>query len=125
MNRHYTELLNQPRGPFTVILDKSWEDIPLDHLFDTSIDPDTGEPYHDIERMAQQIDSGILDYFVLRVRVFFHSIELVADYCGGFLYADATEVLKDGVAEDMIQTAFDNAVVAARELKQQFAELVV
>jgi hypothetical protein len=125
MNRHYTELLNQPRGPFTVILDKSWEDIPLDHLFDTSIDPDTGEPYHDIERMAQQIDSGILDYFVLRVRVFFHSIELVADYCGGFLYADATEVLKDGVAEDMIQTAFDNAVVAARELKQQFAELVI
>ena len=125
MNRHYTELLNQSRGPFTVILDKSWEDIPLDHLFDTSIDPDTGEPYHDIERMAQQIDSGILDYFVLRVRVFFHGIELVADYCGGFLYADATEVLKDGTAEDMIQTAFDNAVVAARELKQQFAELVV
>jgi hypothetical protein len=125
MNRHYTELLNQPRGPFTVILDKSWEDIPLDYLFDTSIDPDTGEPYHDIERMAQQIDSGVLDYFVLRVRVLFHDIELVEDYCGGFLYADATEVLKDGVAEDMIQTAFDNAVVAARELKQQFAELVV
>jgi hypothetical protein len=125
MNRHYTELLNQSRGPFTVILDKSWEDIPLDHLFDTSIDPDTGEPYHDIEHMAQQIDSGVLDYFVLRVRVLFHGIELVADYCGGFLYEDATEVLKDGVAEDMIQTAFDNAVVAARELKQQFAELVV
>ena len=35
--RDWTELLREQRNGFEVIVDKTWEDIPLDHLFDTSI----------------------------------------------------------------------------------------
>jgi hypothetical protein len=67
--RYYDTLLDEQRGPFQVIVDKTWEDIPLGDLFDTSIDPETDKPYYDVEEMARQIDRGDLDYFMLRVRV--------------------------------------------------------
>jgi len=124
MNRHYDELLNEPRGQFTVVVDKTWEDIPLNHLFDDSSD-ENGKPYYDIEDIARKVDRGDLDWFMLRVRVFYKGVELGTDYCGGFLYEDARDVLKDGTAEDMIQWCIDGAIVAAREMKQRFAELVV
>jgi hypothetical protein len=120
---HYTTLLDEQRGPFQVIVDKTWEDIPLADLFDTSIDPETNLPYYDVAEMAQQIDRGDLDYFMLRVRVLFDGHELAADYVGGFLYEDAREVLRDGTAEDMIYTATEAAKTAAAELFHKLQQL--
>jgi hypothetical protein len=110
--RHWEELLCEQRNGLTVVVDKSWEDIPLDHLFDTSIDPDTGRPYYDVEDMAQKIDRGDLDYFMLRARVMYNELELGSHIVGGFLYEDAREVLTDGMAEDLIYAAEQEAQAA-------------
>ena len=114
--RHWDELLREPREGFEVVVDKTWEDIPLDHLFDTSIDPDTGKPYFDVEQMAREIDRGDLDYFMLRARVLLDGHELGSHIVGGFLYEDAREVLKDGMAEDCIYAALQEAKAEARRL---------
>ena len=122
--RDYTELAHYQRNGFDVIVDKTWEDIPLDHLFDTSIDPDTGLPYYDVEQMARQIDRCELDYFMLRVRVLLDGHELGSHYVGGFLYEDAMEVLRDGTAEDMIYEAMREAKTEARRLVGSLAKVI-
>jgi hypothetical protein len=114
--RHWDELLREQRNGLTVVVDKSWEDIPLDHLFDTSIDPDTGKPYYDVKDMADQIDRGDLDYFMLRARVMYNELELGEHIVGGFLYEDAREVLRDGMAEDLIYAAEQEARAALPDL---------
>jgi hypothetical protein len=115
--RHWDELLREPRDGFEVVVDKTWEDIPLDHLFDTSIDPDTGKPYYDVEDMARKIDRCDLDYFMLRARVLLDGHELGSHIVGGFLYEDARETLKDGMAEDLIYSAMEEARKEARRLQ--------
>jgi hypothetical protein len=107
--RDYTTLATLQREGFDIVVDKTWEDIPLDHLFDTSTDPDTGKPYFDIHEMYTQIELGSLDYFMLRVRALVDGHELGSSYVGGFLYEDASEVLRDGTADSMIDEAVDEA----------------
>jgi hypothetical protein len=114
--RHWDELLRETRGGFEVVVDKSWEDIPLESLFDTSIDPDTGKPYFDVKDMARKIDRGDLDYFMLRARVLLDGHEMGSHVVGGFLYEDARETLKDGMAEDCIYSAMEEAKTEARRL---------
>jgi hypothetical protein len=80
-------------------------------------------PYYDVEEMAQQIDRGDLDYFMLRVRVLFEGHELAADYVGGFLYEDAREVLRDGTAEDMISCTIEQAKESAATLFHKLQQL--
>jgi hypothetical protein len=123
--RHWDKLLEETRGPLTVIVDKTWEDIHPSDLFDTSTDPDTGKPYFDIAEMCYKIDRGDLDWFMLRARVFFEGVELGSEIVGGFLYEDAREVLTDGVAEDLIYEAMREAKIGAALLKEKFEELEV
>ena len=124
MQRHYDELAHYERDGFDVIVDKTWEDIPLADLFDTSIDPDTGKPYFDVEDMARKIDRCELDYFMLRVRVLLDGHELGSHYVGGFLYEDAREVLRDGVAEEMIYEAMLEAREEARRLVGSLSKVI-
>ena len=123
MQRHYDQLATYERNGFEVIVDKTWEDIPLDHLFDTSIDPDTGKPYYDVKDMARKIDRGDLDYFMLRARVLLDGHEMGSHVVGGFLYEDAREVLKDGMAEDLIYQAMSEAKTEVLRLRSKLAEL--
>jgi hypothetical protein len=103
--RYWDTLLEEKRNGLDVIVDKTWEDLPLDHCFDTSIDPDTGKPYFDVAEMSAKIDRGDLDYFMLRARVMYNGLELGSSIVGGFLYEDASEVLTDGTANDLIWEA--------------------
>jgi hypothetical protein len=121
--RHWDELLREDRAGFEIVVDKSWEDIPLESLFDTSIDPDTGKPYFDVKDMAQKIDRGDLDYFMLRARVLLDGHELGEHIVGGFLYEDAREVLTDGMAEDLIYQAMSEAKTEVLRLRGKLAEL--
>jgi hypothetical protein len=121
--RDWTELLREPRMGFEIIVDKTWEDIPLDHLFDTSIDPDTGKPYYDVKDMARKIDNCDLDYFMLRARVLLDGHEMGSHIVGGFLYEDARETLKDGMAEDLIHCAMYEAKTEVLRLRSKLAEL--
>jgi hypothetical protein len=117
--RDWTELLREPRLGFEIIVDKTWEDIPLDHLFDTSIDPDTGKPYFDVKDMARKIDNCDLDYFMLRARVLLDGHEMGQHIVGGFLYEDARETLKDGMAEDLIYQAMSEAKTEVLRLRER------
>ena len=121
--RDWTELLREQRKGFEIIVDKTWEDIPLDHLFDTSIDPDTGKPYYDVKDMARKIDNCDLDYFMLRARVLLDGHEMGQHIVGGFLYEDARETLKDGMAEDLIYQAMSEAKTEVLRLRSKLAEL--
>ena len=112
-------------GQLRIVVDKTWEDSHPRDLFDTSIDPDTGRPYFDIEQMCQDIDDDKLDWFVLRARVFYENIELGRSIVGGFLYEDAREVLQDGTAEDLMWEAMQEAKKRAATLKTKFMELEV
>jgi hypothetical protein len=117
--RDWTELLREQRKGFEVIVDKTWEDIPLDHLFDTSIDPDTGKPYYDVKDLARKIDNCDLDYFMLRARVLLDGHEMGSHIVGGFLYEDAREVLTDGMAEDLIYQAMSEAKTEVLRLRER------
>lgn len=104
--RHYETLATYDRNGFTVIVDKTWEDIDPADCFDDSC--------YDIKDMYNKINSGDLDWFMLRVRVLIDDVELSSEYLGGCLYEDAREVLTDGTAEDLIHTAIEDAKSKAR-----------
>ena len=121
LSRPWEVLSKQDRDGFTVIVEKTYEDCHPRDLFDTSIDPDTGLPYYDVDQICRDIDSGDLDWFILRVRVLLDGVELGSDVVGGFLYEDARDVLTDGVAEDMIWTAMTEAEKRVVELADSFS----
>ena len=112
-------------GQLRIVVDKTWEDMHPKDCFDTSIDPDTGKPYFDIDEMCRKIDAYQLDWFMLRARVFYEDIELGRTIVGGFLYEDAREVLQDGTADDLIYDAMQEARERAAELKTKFMDLEV
>ena len=125
MQRYYDTLLEEDRGQFHVVIDKTWEDLDPADLFDTSIDPDTGKPYFDMDEIYSKINDGRLDWFMLRCRVFYEGVELAEDFIGGFLYEDAREILTDGVGEDIIEETIRQAKDAAVVMKAKFADLVI
>ena len=100
MTRYYDTLLEEQRGPFTVIVDKTWEDLNPRDLFDDCLD---------VEEIIKDIDRGHLEWFMLRTRVIFEGVELAAEYLGGCLYEEPKECLTDGMAEDQIYQALQNA----------------
>ena len=123
--RDYTVLAELDREGFNVIVDKTLEDLHPQDSFDTSINPDTGKPYYDIEEICRKIDRGELDWFMLRVRVMHEDIELAVNYVGGFLYEDAAEVLRDGTAEDMISETVAEAQKRIPQLVEGLSKLAV
>ena len=109
--RHYDELLREQRGPFTIVVDKTWEDLSPRDMFEED----------DVEEICRKIDNCTYDWFMLRTRVFFMDVELAANYLGGCLYEDAREVLTDGIAEDQIYATLLESKQPFIELKQQIA----
>ena len=99
--RYYDELARYEREGFEVIVDKTWEDMdPADSFDDTC---------YDIKEIREDINSGKLDWFMLRVRALVDGHELGSAYLGGCLYGDPKNVLTDGTAEDMIEEALVEA----------------
>lgn len=74
---------------------------------------------YDIQDMVRKIDYGVWDWFQLRVRAHAAGVELGRAQLGGCLYADRSDVLTDGVAEDLIQEALDQARETVSKLKDQ------
>jgi len=113
--RYYDELAVYERNGFDVIVDKSYEDIHPSDLFDDS--------EFDIKQLCQDIESGNLDWFMLRVRVMVENIELSSEFLGGCLYKDAKEVLTDGTAEDLIDMALTEAKKDVYRLYKKFQDI--
>ena len=99
--KYYDKLAEYERDGFTVVVDKTWEDIALRDCFDDSC--------YDIRDMEDKVECGYLDWFMLRVRCFVEGSELGSAYLGGCLYEDAKECLTDGTAEDIIYQALEEA----------------
>jgi hypothetical protein len=113
--RYWDELASYDRNGFFVIVDKTWEDLNPRDMFDDSIT--------DLDQMCRDINSGALDWFMLRVRVLVDGHELASEYLGGCLYTDAREVLTDGMAEDLIDQAMVTAKRDVYRLYKRFQEL--
>ena len=115
MTRYYDTIAEFSRDGYDIIVDKSWEDLDPKDLFDDSVS--------DIKQIYEDINSGSLDWFMLRVRVLVEGLELAEEFLGGCLYKDAREVLSDGTAEDLINTALDQAEARVYHLSRKFTEL--
>ena len=102
MTRNYEEIDSFERNGFTVIVDKTYEDMNPKDCFD--------DECWDMKQMFDDIESGRLDWFMLRVRIMVDEYELASEFLGGCLYEDAREVLRDGTAQDLI----DQAMITAR-----------
>jgi len=113
--RYYDELATYEREGYTIIVDKSYEDMDPKDCFDDTC--------FDMKEMYNDIDSGNLDWFMLRVRVLVEGLELADEYLGGCLYKDAREVLTDGTAEDIIDQAIDRAKGQVYRLSRVFGGL--
>ena len=115
MTRYYDTLAEFERDGYDIIVDKSYEDMHPSESFDNEC--------YDIKELCEDIDSGRLDWFMLRVRVMVEGLELAEEYLGGCLYKDAKEVLTDGTAEDLIDSAIEQAKTQVYRLSRKFTEL--
>jgi hypothetical protein len=115
MTRYYDTIAEFEREGYTIIVDKSYEDIHPSDLFDDSC--------HDIKEICDKINRGDYDWFMLRVRVLVEGLELAEEFLGGCLYEDAREVLSDGTAEDIIDQAMTDAKKQVYRLSRKFTEL--
>lgn len=113
--RYYDTLLDEVRGPFQIIVDKTWEDLHPSDMF---------EP-EDVADICTRIDRGDLDWFMLRTRVLYQGVELSEEYLGGCCYERAADVLTDGTAEDQIYQALLHAQPVVSDYKKKFAQLDV
>jgi len=109
MTRNYEEIDSFERSGFTIIVDKTWEDISPRDCFDDSVT--------DIKQMFEDIESGRLDWFMLRVRIMVDEYELASEFLGGCLYENPRDVLTDGTAEDLIAQAM---ITAKREVYRMY-----
>ena len=108
--RHYDEIAQFERDGFTIVVDKTWEDIdPWDHL---------SECFDDRDELYRKINNYDLDWFMLRVRVMLDGHEMGSHYLGGCLYDwnKVNDVMTDGTAEDCIAEALHEARAEARKL---------
>lgn len=115
MQIYYDELATYEREGFTVIVDKTYEDMHPRDSFDDSVS--------DIDEICRDIDRGHLEWFMLRVRVLVEGLELSSQHLGACLYEDAREILTDGTAEDLIDHAMTDAKKQVYRLSKVFAGL--
>lgn len=109
MARHFDEIDSFERDGFTVIVDKTYEDIdPWDHL---------SECFDDKKQLYADIESGKYDWFMLRVRLMVDEYEIAVEWLGGCLYENPREVLTDGTVDDLIATAM---ITAKREVYRMY-----
>jgi hypothetical protein len=113
--KHYEELATYEREGYEIIVDKTWEDMDPKDSFD--------DECWNMKQMYADIESGKLDWFMLRVRVLVEGLELDSEYLGGCLYEDARECLTDGTAEDLITQSMANAKQQVYRLYKKFQDL--
>ena len=109
MARYFDEIDSFERNGFTVIVDKTWEDLPVADCFD--------DTQFDIAEINHNIEHGHMDWFMLRVRLMVDEYEIASEYLGGCLYENPREVLTDGTVDDLIATAM---ITAKREVYRMY-----
>ena len=113
MTRYYDTIAEFERNGYTIIVDKTYEDMHPRDCFESD----------DVDEIIKDIDRGHLEWFMLRVRVLVEGLELASEYLGGCLYEEPREILTDGTAEDIIDMALDHAKSQVYRLSKVFAGL--
>ena len=113
MQNYFETIAEFERDGFTVIVDKTYEDMHPRDSFETD----------DVEEICRKIDNGTYEWFMLRVRVLVEGLELSSEHLGGCCYEDAREVLTDGTADSQIDTAMIHAKSQVYRLSKVFAGL--
>lgn len=116
MSTYWEELGRETAEGFEIVFSIAPEDIHPSDCFDTSTDPDTGKPYYDTDKMARDIDNGLLCWFVARVQAFKNGILLGSDYLGGNLYENPEDFLKDDYYKDMKNTVIEHSKETIKKL---------
>jgi hypothetical protein len=115
MARYFEHLDTQVRDGFIIVVDKTYEDTdPWDSL---------SECFDSKEELFKDIDSGKYEWFMLRVRALVSGHTLAEEWVGGCLYENAEDVLKDGIAEDLIQEAIAQAKTEIIHLREVLAAI--
>ena len=109
MSNYWEKLHEEKCEGFDIVASICPEEINPADCFDTSIDPDTGKPYHDIEQKCRDIDNGKYQWFVLRVEAFKNGGLLGSSYLGGNLYENPQDIISDGSYQDFRTEAIDEA----------------
>lgn len=109
MLNYWEQLYEETCEGFDIIASISPEDIHPDECFDTSIDPETNEPYYDTEQICRDIDSGKYQWFTLRVQAFKNGVLLGSAYLGANLYENPLDIITDGSYQDFRTEAIDEA----------------
>jgi hypothetical protein len=115
MTKNYEEIDSFERAGFTIIVDKTWEDISPRDCFD--------DECWDMKQMFEDIERGKLDWFMLRVRIMVDEYELASEFLGGCLYENVRDVLTDGTADDLISYAMITAKREVYRMYKKFQEL--
>lgn len=115
MARHYDEIDSFERDGFTVIVDRSWEDLSPRDCFDDSVT--------DIAELCADIDRGKYEWFMLRVRLMVDEYEVASEFLGGCLYENPREVITDGTADDLIAQAMVTAKREVYRMYKRFQEI--
>lgn len=118
MQHHWDLLDTIDYNEFTIRVHKTWEESHPSDFFDDVVDPVTGES--EVSNLCQKIDDGDLEWFVLRVQIFYTDMELGTAYLGGLLYSDSRDTLTDGTVNDLIVEASHEALAKIRELSGPF-----
>ena len=111
--QYFEKLAEYERDGFTVIVDTTYEDLNPRDMFEAD----------DVNEIIKDIERGHLEWFMLRVRILVEGLELSSEYLGGCLYEDPKEILTDGTADDLIDTALTNAKKQVYRLSKVFAGL--
>ena len=115
--RHYDTLARFEHSGFQIIVDKTWEEDPVSICFDDSC--------WDIQDIERKINSGVYDWFTLRVRAFIEDVELASAYLGGCLYESAEHVLHDGTVDDLLTEVIPEARQRVRTLRERLDRFAV
>jgi hypothetical protein len=107
MKRDYDEIDSFEHNGFTIIVDKTYEDLDPRGQFEDS----------DLEEILEKINNYTYEWFVLRVRVMVDEYEITSEHLGGCLYENPREVLTDGTVDDLVAQAM---ITAKREVYRMY-----
>ena len=107
MKRDYDEIDSFEHDCFTIIVDKTYEDLDPRGQFEDS----------DLEEIIEKINNYTYEWFVLRVRVMVDEYEITSEHLGGCLYENPREVLTDGTVDDLVAQAM---ITAKREVYRMY-----
>ena len=114
--RYWHEVEKREHGPFTLIFDWTYEDVPLDSMFD--------ETCYDIADMADRCNRGIDTHYIARVRAMFEGHEFGTATLGSCYASDCdpADDMSNGISgymDDLIADAVEQAQQEVEKLRQK------